>query len=180
MYNMGTFDFLKAVSLNAVLYYADYLSLYHTSLPVTDTCKYFIIYGAPINAAYINGGSPIYNEENQYYKQAIEELHKIQEKTGRSGMISFLQNICNVFARGCVSGMQMLDCILYYKTKREKREARNKYNEYMSNIQYDLQYNEDGELTTAKCTKYVKHAGIKPNYDDCEKINRIFKGPLDD
>lgn len=50
---MGDFDFLKAVSLNAVLYYADYLSLYHTYTPITDTCKYFIIYGTPVNAAYL-------------------------------------------------------------------------------------------------------------------------------
>ena len=63
---MGTFDFLKAVSLNAVLYYADYLSLYYTSIPVTDTCKYFIIYGTPVNAAYMDGHSPIYDENNQY------------------------------------------------------------------------------------------------------------------
>ena len=39
---------------------------------------------------------------------------------------------------------------------------------------------EDGELYTVECTKYVKHNGIKPNYDDCEKINRLFKGSLDD
>lgn len=177
---METFDFLKAVSLNAVLYYADYLSLYYTYTPITDQCKYFIVYGTPINAAYMDGGSPIYDEDNKYFKQALEELHKIQSKTGRSGMISFIQNICNVFARGCVNGNQMLDCILYYKTKREKREAYNKYSNYISNIQYDLQCEEDGEQTIIKCSKYVKHADNKSNYDDCEKINRIFKGPIDD
>lgn len=177
---MGNFNFLKAVSLNAVLYYADYLSLYHTYTPITDTCKYFIIFGAPINAAYITGGSPIYDENNQYFKQALKELCKIQEKAGRSGMISFLQNVCNIFARGCVSGKQLLECIIYYKTKREKREAWAKYNEYMSNIQYDLQYVEDGETTTINSSKYVKHIDIKSNYDDCEKINRIFKGSEND
>ena len=41
-------------------------------------------------------------------------------------------------------------------------------------------WEEDGELYTVECTKYVKHNGIKPNYDDCEKINRLFKGSLDD
>ena len=74
----------------------------------------------------------------------------------------------------------MLDCILYYKTKREKREAYNKYNDYISNIQYDLQCENDGEQTTIKCSKYVKHVDNKSNYDDCEKINRIFKGSIDD
>ena len=95
-------------------------------------------------------------------------------------MISFLQNLCNVFARGCVNGEQMLDCILYYKSKREKKDARAKYKNYISNIRYELQREEDGELYTVECTKYVKHNGIKPNYDDCEKINRLFKGSLDD
>ena len=65
---MGTFDFLKAVSLNAVLYYADYLSLYYTSIPVTDTCKYFFIHGVPMNSCYIAGVEPFYDPENQYFK----------------------------------------------------------------------------------------------------------------
>ena len=177
---MESFNFLKAVSLNAVLYYADYLSLYHTYTPITDTCKYFIVYGTPINAAYISGGSPVYDENNQYFKQALDELCSIQEKTGRTGMISFLQNICNIFARGCINGSQLLECIIYYKTKREKKEARNKYNEHMSNIRYDLQYVEDGELVTTNCSKYVKHMSIKPNYNDCEKIDRLFKRSKND
>lgn len=177
---MGDFDFLKAVSLNAVLYYADYLSLYHTYTPITDTCKYFIIYGTPVNAAYLGGNSPVYDEDNIYYKQALDELRKVQQKTGRSGLITFLQNICNVFARGCVNGEQMLDCILYYKTKREKRDAKAKYNEYMNNRLYELKQIVDGESQTTTCNKYVKHTSIKLNYNDCEKINRLFKGSEDD
>ena len=176
---MGDFDFLKAVSLNAVLYYADYLSLYHTYTPITDTCKYFIIYGTPVNAAYLDGNSPVYDEDNIYYKQALDELRKVQQKTGRSGLITFLQNICKVFARGCVNGEQMLDCILYYKTKREKRDARAKYNEYMNSRLYKLEQIVDGEPQTITCNKYVKHTSIKLNYNDCEKINRLFKGSED-
>lgn len=128
----------------------------------------------------MGGGSPVYDENNEYYKQALQELYQIQSKTGRSGMISFLQNICNIFPRGCVSGSQILDCVVYYKTKREKREAKIKYNNYMSNIQYEINHEEDGDPCTTICTKYVRHTGIKPNYDDCEKINRIFKGSVDD
>lgn len=85
-----------------------------------------------------------------------------------------------MFARGCVNGEQMLDCILYYKTKREKRDARAKYNEYMNNRLYELKQIVDGEPQTTICNKYVKHTSIKLNYNDCEKINRLFKGSEDD
>jgi hypothetical protein len=52
------------IELNAILYYADFLSLKHTNHPVTDNCKYFFIHGCPINSAYIIDLEPEYDPDN--------------------------------------------------------------------------------------------------------------------
>lgn len=44
---------MNTIELNAILYYADYLSLRTISKPVTDNCKYYFIHNTPINSAYI-------------------------------------------------------------------------------------------------------------------------------
>lgn len=44
---------MNEIELNAVLFYADYLSLKHKQRPVTDVCKYFYIHGVPINVCHI-------------------------------------------------------------------------------------------------------------------------------
>lgn len=54
------------VELNAILYYADFLSMKHENHPVTDNCKYFFIHGAPINSAYILDLEPEYDPDNKY------------------------------------------------------------------------------------------------------------------
>lgn len=53
---------MNNVELNAILYYADYLSLKAVSTPVTDNCKYFFIYRVPINSATILGMDIEYDE----------------------------------------------------------------------------------------------------------------------
>ena len=58
---------MNQIELNAVLYYADFLSMKDVNHPVTDTCKYFLIHGVPINIAYILDMEPIYNEDNIYF-----------------------------------------------------------------------------------------------------------------
>lgn len=58
---------MNNIERNAILYYADFLSLKAVSHPVTDTCKYFFIHGAPINAAFILDLEPLYDEENPYF-----------------------------------------------------------------------------------------------------------------
>ena len=58
---------LSIVELNAVLYYADYISLRDSNTTVTDNCKYYFIYGNPINSAYIVDSKPFYDENNPYY-----------------------------------------------------------------------------------------------------------------
>jgi hypothetical protein len=44
---------MNDIELNAILYYADFLSLKAINQPVTDNCKYFFVYGVPINSAFI-------------------------------------------------------------------------------------------------------------------------------
>ena len=48
---------LNNIELNAVLFYADVLSLEDISIPVTDTCKYFYIHNTPINILSIVGNT---------------------------------------------------------------------------------------------------------------------------
>lgn len=52
------------LELNAILYYADFLSLKECGHPVTDNCKYFFIHGYPINSAFIVDLEPEYDPEN--------------------------------------------------------------------------------------------------------------------
>lgn len=51
---------------NSILYYADFLALKKRSYPVTDTCKYFFVYGIPMNISYIAGTEPCYDTEDEY------------------------------------------------------------------------------------------------------------------
>lgn len=44
---------IDIIEHNAILYYADYLRLKEESKTVTDNCKYYFIYGSPINSAYL-------------------------------------------------------------------------------------------------------------------------------
>ena len=55
------------IELNAILYYADFLSLKHACHPVTDNCKYFFIHGYPMNSAYIVDMEPEYSQEDPYF-----------------------------------------------------------------------------------------------------------------
>ena len=44
---------MSNIELSAILFYADFLSLKAVSHPVTDNCKYFYVYGIPMNSAFI-------------------------------------------------------------------------------------------------------------------------------
>lgn len=55
---------MNQVELNAILFYADFLSLKEISYPITDNCKYFYIYGLPVNSAFIVNVEPEYDKEN--------------------------------------------------------------------------------------------------------------------
>ncbi len=91
------------VEHNIILYYADFLSLKEESITVTDNCKYYFIYGAPINSAYLVDLQPFYDENNKYYIQSYEECSKIQDKFGLEGVLSYVRDICNLAALGCIN-----------------------------------------------------------------------------
>lgn len=99
---------MNNIELNAILYYADFLSMKAESWPVTDTCKYFFIHGAPINSAFIVDLEPMYDTDNRFYKQALIEYTTIRDKYGDEGVESFIDDICCIKACGSVDGNRML------------------------------------------------------------------------
>ena len=102
---------MNNIELNAILYYADFLSLKARCHPVTDTCKYFFIHGVPINSAFIVDLEPIYNVEDPYFKQAYAEYEIIKNKFGDEGIESFIDDICCIRACGSMDAERMLQCI---------------------------------------------------------------------
>lgn len=147
------------IELNAVLYYADFLSLKHCGHPVTDNCKYFFIHGCPINSAFILDLEPEYDIENQYLSQAIAEFDVIKNKYDDEAAMSFIDDICSIKACGSVDAEQMLKCIHRFSNKHERKMAFNAYNEWLKNQNYfHITINEDGNPQQTKCTRYFKHA----------------------
>lgn len=141
-----------------VLFYADYLSLRETYTPVTDNCKYYYIMGIPINCTKMVNSEPVYDVQNKYYIQAYQELTQIRNKVGLQALATFIRDLCNVFALGCINGEQMLKCILCYDSSKLRKKAINKYKQHMKDIQYDhIIKNDDGENISEPCSKYVYH-----------------------
>lgn len=141
-----------------VLFYADYLSLRDTYTPITDNCKYYYIMGMPINCTKIVNSEPVYDVQNKYYVQAYQELTQIRNKVGLQALATFIRDLCNVFALGCINGEQMLKCILCYDSSKVRKKAINKYKQHMKDIQYHhIIKNEDGENISEPCSKYVYH-----------------------
>lgn len=169
---------LNNIELNAILYYADFLSLQKKSIPVTDTCKYFFVYNTPINSAFIAGVKPVYDENNQYVQQSKEEYLTLKSKFGLDGVLSFINNISNLGAVGCVDGIRMLKCIHQYSQKDERREAFIKYRQYMKNTWYShIIKTDDGKSKRVECSKYIAH------YEEVNKIGtepEIHNGTLED
>lgn len=87
---------LNQFEQSAILYYADYMSMRETSHPVSDTCKYFYVYGYPLNSSFMEDSEPFYDTEDQYYKNALSQYLMIKQKFGELGVCSFLNNICNL------------------------------------------------------------------------------------
>lgn len=109
---------MNDIELNAILYYADFLSLKDVSQPVTDNCKYFFVHGAPVNSLYIIDLEPIYDENNQYFQQAKREYEMIKNKFGEEGVESFIEDVCSIRACGSVDAERMLKCIHQYSSKK--------------------------------------------------------------
>lgn len=141
-----------------VLFYADYLSLRETYTPITDNCKYYYIMGMPINCTKIVNSEPVYDVQNKYYVQAYQELTQIRNKVGLQALATFIRDLCNVFALGCINGEQVLKCILCYDSSKVRKKAINKYKQHMKDIQYNhIVKNDDGENISEPCSKYVYH-----------------------
>lgn len=150
---------LEQIYFNSyVLFYADYLSLRETYTPITDNCKYYYIAGMPINCAILQDLQPVYDVQNKYYVQAYQELDLIRQKMGFEALASFVRDLCNVFALGCINGEQMLKCILCYDTSKVRKKAISKYWAHMKNIEYTREVcDDDGNIVEESCTKYVYH-----------------------
>lgn len=147
------------IELNAVLYYADYLSLQHESHPATDNCKYFFIHGFPINSAYIVDMEPEYSLDNQYIIQAFQEFQIIKDKYDDEAAMSFIDDICSIKACGSVDAERMLKCIHQFSTKHERRQAFNTYNNWKKQQSYShIIFDENGDPQQVPCTRFVKHA----------------------
>lgn len=147
------------IELNAILYYADFLSLKQKGVPVTDNCKYFFIHGCPINSAFIVNLEPEYDKDNEFLTQASQEFQTIQDKYDEEAALSFIDDICSIKACGCVDAISMIKCIHQYDTKQEKKAAIKQYNEWKKEQFYShLTINENGDPQEVACTKYFKHA----------------------
>ena len=147
------------IELNAILYYADFLSLQNENHPVTDNCKYFFIHGCPINSAFIVDLEPEYDPDNQYIAQATQEFQVIQDKYDDEAAMSFIDDICSIKACGSVDAEQMLKCIHQFSNKHERKMAFNAYRDWKKQQFYShITLNENGDPQETECTKYVKHA----------------------
>lgn len=147
------------IELNAILYYADFLSLKHENHPVTDNCKYFFIHGCPINSAFIVDLEPEYDIENKYILRAAQEFQVIQDKYEEEAAMSFIDDICSIKACGSVDAEQMLKCIHQFSNKYERKQAFNAYYNWKKQQSYShIILDENGDPQETRCTKYVKHA----------------------
>ena len=149
---------MNHIELNAILYYADFLSLKEISQPVTDNCKYFYVHGVPMNSLFILDLEPIYDERNQYFQQAKIEYELIKSKYGEEGVESFIDDVCCIRACGSVDAERMLKCIHQYSNKKQRKEAFKNYYEWKENQYYShITINEDGDPQEKQCTSYVYH-----------------------
>ena len=150
---------MNEIELSAILFYADFLSLKETSIPVTDNCKYFYVYGVPMNSAFILNMMPEFDEQNHYYKQAMAEYRIIKDKYDDEGLQTFVDDICCIKACGCVDAERMLKCIHQYSGKKERKQAFDIYNNWKkAQIFAHLTINDNGDPQETECTKYVYHA----------------------
>lgn len=149
---------MNTIELNAILYYADFLSLKTTNHPVTDNCKYYFIHDTPINSAFIIDLKPEFDENNPFFKQSMDEYTILRDKFGDTGVNTFLEDICQLKARGVVNAKQMLQCIHQYSSKPERKYAFTQYYNWLDNQKYyHIVINELGKPEQKECSKYICH-----------------------
>lgn len=160
------------IELNSILFYADFLSLQKTSHPVTDNCKYFFVFGCPINSAYLLDLEPEYDQSNPYLLQAYQDYNKIKEQYSEEAVHSFLDDICFIRACGMVDAERMLSCIHMFSTKVERKQAFKEYREWKQNRKYThTTLDEHGNPQQTECTQYVAHT------ERLLKRRGIYQGP---
>ena len=149
------------IEFNSILFYADFLSLKSISQPVTDNCKYFFVYGCPINSAFILNMEPIYDPENKYLLQAFQEYDMLKNQYSKDGAASFIDDICFIRSCGMVDAERMLSFIHMFSTKIERKQAFKEYRQWKSNNKQTHQIlDENGNPQETECTTYFKHAEI--------------------
>ena len=158
---------MNEAELSAILYYADLLSMKSTSHPITNNCKYFFVHKTPMHISFIVNQLPQFDKEDQYFQQSLNEYRMLTDKYGNDGAMSFINNLCNLGVAGSVNGLQMLKYIHRYTDKYNKYKAFKEYGQYIKNQKYTFQSrNDDGELETRPCTKYIEN----------DQISRLTKG----
>ena len=149
---------MNTAELNAILYYADFLSIQEKGTPITDTCKYFFIHGIPVNIAHLAGVEPFYNADNQYFTQSLTEYNLIKNKCGEDGINSFISGICNLSACGMVDGDRMLKVAYRWSPRKRREEAIDKYRKWKDSITYEhITQDEEGRAIITKCGRNTAH-----------------------
>lgn len=149
---------MNDIELNAVLFYADYLSLKAQSKPVTENCKYFYVFGFPMNSDYTLGLQIMYDQDSKYLQQAKNEYITIRDKFGDGGVKSFVDNICCIKSCGMVDAERMLKNIHQYSTRHERNLAFKRWKQWKNNRKFYHIVSNDGEQQLAECSRYVLQA----------------------
>lgn len=149
---------LNNIELNAVLFYADVLSLEDISIPVTDNCKYFYIHNTPINILSIAGNPILIDSNNCYYREAVETYLLLRDKYGEDGVQTFIDKICAIGVCGMVDAERILKCIHQYDDKSVKKAAYKKYQDWVDNKHYTTTIiDDDGDPQQIECSAEIWH-----------------------
>ena len=155
---------INMVRLNQTLYYADYLSLESTGLPITWS-KYHILNNVPYSAVIlaevhstidftstITEIPTIPERVKNIISQVISEFNDIKRSFSGNGIDVFVSRICNMCGRPSVDHESMLYYITQEWDKKDRRAILTKYRTALANKKY-YYTNEEGKLMN--CTKYV-------------------------
>jgi len=120
----------------------------------------------PTNSAFIVGLQPFYDENNPYFQQAYMEYITLKNNLDNEILNSFIEDLCNLKAIGCVGAEEMLRCIHQYSNKAERKYAFKRYERWKNSQTYiHTTINDNGESEEQPCSKYVAHYEYKNNED---------------
>lgn len=162
-------DTINQIEYNAILFYADVLSLQERSIPVTDSCKYFYVYGVPMHILSICGYKVNLSVYNKYFKQSYKTYIILRDKYGEEGIKTFIDNICAISLCGMLDAERILKCIHQYDDKSSLTYALNKYYRWKSKQSYTHTILDDEDRKReSECTKYIKHYETKETHESDE------------